>query len=75
MLAVDTFFSSQAMLAVVVALVALAAFALGWLLLGTAARVKADRDMAARSCQAMEAIRAGDRVFMQNVGSMRGSGQ
>jgi tight adherence protein B len=44
----DTFFSSQAMLAVVVALVALAAFALGWLLLGTAARVKADRDMAAR---------------------------
>ena len=48
MLAADTFFSSQAMLAVVVALVALAAFALGWLLLGTAARVKADRDMAAR---------------------------
>ena len=48
MLAVDTFFSSQAMLAVVVALVGLAAFALGWLLLGTAARVKADRDMAAR---------------------------
>src|SRR5918994_5613895 len=46
--AVDTFFSSQAMLAVVVALVALAAFFLGWLLLGTAARVKADRDMAAR---------------------------
>ena len=48
MLAAETFFSSQAMLAVVVALVALAAFALGWLLLGTAARVKADRDMAAR---------------------------
>ncbi len=48
MLAADTFFSSEAMLAVVVALVALAAFALGWLLLGTAARVKADRDMAAR---------------------------
>jgi tight adherence protein B len=48
MLAVDTFFSSQAMLLVVVALVGLAAFALGWLLLGTAARVKADRDMAAR---------------------------
>src|SRR5918994_88298 len=46
--AVDTFFSSEAMLAVVVGLVALAAFALGWLLLGTAARVKADRDMAAR---------------------------
>ena len=42
------FFSSQAMLLVVVGLVALAAFALGWLLLGTAARVKADRDMAAR---------------------------
>ena len=39
MLAADTFFSSQAMLAIVVALVALAAFALGWLLLGTAARV------------------------------------
>jgi tight adherence protein B len=48
MLAADTFFSSQAMLAVVVALVGLAAFALGWLLLGTAARIKADRDMAAR---------------------------
>ena len=44
----EEFFSSQAMLLVVVALVALAAFALGWLLLGTAARVKADRDMAAR---------------------------
>jgi tight adherence protein B len=48
MLAADTFFSSQAMLAVVVALVGLAAFAMGWLLLGTAARVKADREMAAR---------------------------
>jgi tight adherence protein B len=48
MLAADTFFSSQAMLAVVVALVTLAAFAMGWLLLGTAARVKADREMAAR---------------------------
>jgi tight adherence protein B len=48
MLAADTFFSSQAMLGVVVALVALAAFVLGWLLLGTAARVKADREMAAR---------------------------
>jgi hypothetical protein len=48
MVAADTFFSSQAMLAVVVALVGLAAFALGWLLLGTAARIKADRDMAAR---------------------------
>jgi tight adherence protein B len=45
---VDKFFSSEAMLIVVVALVGLAAFALGWLLLGTAARVKADRDMAAR---------------------------
>ena len=44
----EGFFSSQAMLLVVVVLVALAAFALGWLLLGTAARVKADRDMAAR---------------------------
>ena len=44
----NDFFSSQAMLIVVVALVGLAAFALGWLLLGTAARVKADRDMAAR---------------------------
>src|SRR6266508_3626480 len=48
MLAADTFYSSQAMLIVVIALVGLAAFALGWLLLGTAARVKADRDMAAR---------------------------
>src|SRR5918999_172395 len=48
MLAANTFFSSQAMLAVVIALVGLAAFAMGWLLLGTAARVKADRDMAAR---------------------------
>jgi tight adherence protein B len=48
MLAVDTFFSGETMLAIVVALVALAAFAMGWLLLGTAARVKADRDMAAR---------------------------
>ena len=48
MLAADTFYSSQAMLAVVVALVSLAAFAMGWLLLGTAARVKADREMAAR---------------------------
>jgi len=48
MFAAETFFSSQAMLAVVVGLVAFAAFALGWLLLGTAARVKADRDMAAR---------------------------
>jgi tight adherence protein B len=45
---VSEFFSSQAMLIVVVALVGLAAFAVGWLLLGTAARVKADRDMAAR---------------------------
>ena len=44
----NDFFSSQAMLIVVIALVGLAAFALGWLLLGTAARVKADRDMAAR---------------------------
>jgi tight adherence protein B len=42
------FFSSQAMLLVIVGLVGLAAFFLGWLLLGTAARVKADRDMAAR---------------------------
>jgi tight adherence protein B len=48
MLAADTFFSSQAMLGIVVALVALSAFALGWLLLGTAARVRADREMAAR---------------------------
>jgi tight adherence protein B len=48
MLAANTFFSSEAMLAVVVGLVALAAFAIGWLLLGTAARVKSDRDMAAR---------------------------
>jgi tight adherence protein B len=48
MLAAENFFSSQAMLLVVVGLVTLAAFALGWLLLGTAARVKADRDMAAR---------------------------
>lgn len=48
MLAAESFFSSQAMLAAVVALVALAAFALGWLLLGTATRMKADRDMAAR---------------------------
>jgi tight adherence protein B len=48
MLAAETFFSSQAMLLVVVGLVGLAAFFLGWLLLGTAARVKADRDMAAR---------------------------
>jgi tight adherence protein B len=46
--AADNFFASQAMLLIVVALVSLAAFALGWLLLGTAARVKADRDMAAR---------------------------
>jgi tight adherence protein B len=45
---VSEFFSSEAMLIVVVALVGLAAFAVGWLLLGTAARVKADRDMAAR---------------------------
>jgi tight adherence protein B len=45
---VEEFFSSQAMLAIVVALVALAAFVVGWLLLGTAARVKADREMAAR---------------------------
>jgi tight adherence protein B len=45
---VREFFSSEAMLIVVVALVGLAAFAVGWLLLGTAARVKADRDMAAR---------------------------
>src|SRR4029079_10479768 len=62
MLAVDTFFSSQAMLLVVVALVGLAAFALGWLLLGTAARVRADRDMAAR----MAAI---GRPAPQSVGS------
>jgi tight adherence protein B len=62
MLAADTFFSSQAMLAIVVALAALAAFALGWLLLGTAARVKADRDMAAR----MAAI---GRPVPQHVGS------
>ena len=47
MLAAENFFSSQAMLLVVVGL-GLAAFALAWLLLGTAARVKADRDMAAR---------------------------
>jgi tight adherence protein B len=58
----EEFFSSQAMLLVVVALVALAAFALGWLLLGTAARVKADRDMAAR----MAAI---GRPVPQNVAS------
>jgi tight adherence protein B len=62
MLAAETIFSSEAMLAVVVALVALAAFALGWLLLGTAARVKADRDMAAR----MAAI---GRPVPQTVGS------
>ena len=48
MLGADTFYGSEAMLAVVVGLVGLAAFALGWLLLGTAARVKADREMAAR---------------------------
>jgi len=45
---VDEFFSSDAMLLVAVALVGLAAFAVGWLLLGTAARVRADREMAAR---------------------------
>jgi tight adherence protein B len=45
---VSDFFGSEAFLIVVVALVGLAAFAVGWLLLGTAARVKADRDMAAR---------------------------
>jgi tight adherence protein B len=45
---VDEFFASDAMLLVVVALVGLAAFAVGWLLLGTAARVRADREMAAR---------------------------
>ena len=44
----DEFFASDAMLLVVVALVGLAAFAVGWLLLGTAARVRADREMAAR---------------------------
>ena len=44
----EEFLSSDVMLIVVVVLVGLAAFALGWLLLGTAARVKADRDMAAR---------------------------
>jgi tight adherence protein B len=48
MLAAETFYSSQAMLLVVIGLVGLAAFALGWLLLGTAARVRADREMAAR---------------------------
>jgi tight adherence protein B len=48
MLAAENFFSSQAMLLILVGLVGLAAFFLGWLLLGTAARVKADRDMAAR---------------------------
>jgi tight adherence protein B len=48
MLGADTFFGSDAMLAVAAGLVALAAFAVGWLLLGTAARVKADREMAAR---------------------------
>jgi tight adherence protein B len=48
MVGADTFFSSQAMLLVVIGLVGLAAFALGWLLLGTAARVRADREMAAR---------------------------
>lgn len=58
----EEFFSSQAMLLVAVVLVALAAFALGWLLLGTAARVKADRDMAAR----MAAI---GRPVPQNVAS------
>jgi tight adherence protein B len=62
MLAAETIFSSEVMLAIVVALVALAAFALGWLLLGTAARVKADRDMAAR----MAAI---GRPVPQTVGS------
>jgi tight adherence protein B len=45
---VDEFFASDAMLLVVVALVGVAAFAVGWLLLGTAARVRADREMAAR---------------------------
>src|SRR5919109_5200071 len=48
MLGAENFYSSEAMLAVVVGLVGLAAFAVGWLLLGTAARVKADREMAAR---------------------------
>ena len=48
MIAAENFFGSQAMLLVVVGLVGLSAFAVGWLLLGTAARVKADRDMAAR---------------------------
>jgi tight adherence protein B len=45
---VDEFFGSDAMLLVVVSLVGLAAFAVGWLLLGTAARVRSDREMAAR---------------------------
>jgi tight adherence protein B len=48
MVGADTFYGSDAMLAVAAGLVALSAFALGWLLLGTAARVKADREMAAR---------------------------
>jgi tight adherence protein B len=48
MLAAENFFASQAMLGIVVALVALAAFVVGWLLLGTATRMKADREMAAR---------------------------
>jgi tight adherence protein B len=43
-----SFFGSTAFLIVTIALVALAAFGLGWLLFGTAARYKADKEMQAR---------------------------
>lgn len=48
MLAVEPFWSTPAAQITVAALVGLAAFFLGWMLLGTAARAKADRSIAAR---------------------------
>jgi tight adherence protein B len=48
MLAADPFWSSSAAQIAVAALVGAAAFFLGWMLLGTAARAKADRSIAAR---------------------------
>ena len=48
MLGVESFWGSAAAQIVIASLVGLAAFALGWMLLGTAARARADREITAR---------------------------
>lgn len=67
MLGVESFWGSAAAQIVIASLVGVAAFALGWMLLGTAARARADREITAR----MQAI---TRPTAQPVGDQVAAG-